>query len=94
MSRGKIKGGIILQVAVLFLLGVLTTGLLTYFSEKELSGDKVEKQTTIYAEEIADEMLAIMSDRDRWIQKKQAEEANARYNELIYYGLGEDDEDE
>lgn len=39
------------------------------------------------AEEIADEMLAIMSDRERWIRKKEAEEANARYNQLLYEGL-------
>ena len=56
MNRRKIKGGIILQVAVLFLLGVLTTGLLTYISEQKLSGDNVEKQTVAYAEEIADEV--------------------------------------
>lgn len=30
-------------------------------------------------EEIADEMFAIMEDRNRWIQKKEAEESNARY---------------
>ncbi len=35
------------------------------------------------AEEIADEMLAIMSDRERWIQKKEAERANAAYNEYL-----------
>ncbi len=39
------------------------------------------------AEEIADEMLAIMSDRERWIAKKEAEEANARYNEILNNGL-------
>ena len=33
--------------------------------------------------EIADEMLAIMSDRERWIQKKEAERANAAYNEYL-----------
>ena len=46
------------------------------------------------AEEIADEMLAIMDDRERWIQKKSAEYYNRKYNELLYYGLeGNDDED-
>lgn len=35
------------------------------------------------AEEIADEMLAIMSDRDRWVEKKKSEEANAKYNEYL-----------
>ena len=39
------------------------------------------------AEEIADERLAIMSDRERWIAKKEAEEANARYNEILNNGL-------
>ena len=46
------------------------------------------------AEEIADEMLAIMDDRTRWIQKKEAEYYNRKYNELLYYGLGEDDEED
>lgn len=31
-------------------------------------------------EMIADEMLAIMEDQNHWIQKKQAEESNSRYN--------------
>ena len=34
-------------------------------------------------EEIVDEMLAIMSDRDRWVQKKEAEFYNAKYNEYL-----------
>ena len=42
------------------------------------------------ANEIADEMLAIMEDRERWIQKKTAEYYNGKYNELLWYGLGED----
>ena len=45
------------------------------------------------AEEIADEMLAITSDRDRWVQKKKAEYYNSRYNELLYTGLGAEGED-
>ncbi len=39
------------------------------------------------AEEIADEMLAILSDRDRWVRKKQAEYYNSRYNRLLWEGL-------
>ncbi|MBP5609207.1 MAG: hypothetical protein J6X66_13200 [Lachnospiraceae bacterium] len=39
------------------------------------------------AELIVDEMLAICSDIDRWREKKAGEEANAKYNELLYYGL-------
>lgn len=44
------------------------------------------------AEEIADEMLAILSDRDRWVQKKEAKYYNRKYNELLYYGLDGEDE--
>lgn len=43
------------------------------------------------AELIVDEMLAIYSDIDRWKDKKASEEANARYNELLYYGLDPDE---
>jgi len=32
---------------------------------------------------IVDEMLAIMDDRRRWIEKKKSEEANAKYNEFL-----------
>ena len=66
---------------------------------KNLGSEKLIRRMTSYlhyaqprsAEEIADEMLAIMSDRERWIQKKEAEEANARYNELLNYGLGNEE---
>ena len=43
------------------------------------------------AELIVDEMLAICSDIDRWRDKKMAEEANARYNEILYFGLNSED---
>jgi hypothetical protein len=43
------------------------------------------------AELIVDEMLAICSDIDRWRDKKMAEEANARYNEILYFGLDSED---
>ena len=36
-------------------------------------------------EEIADEMLAIQSEIDTWREKKASEEANARYNEIMYH---------
>ena len=46
------------------------------------------------AEEIADEMLAIMEDRERWIRKKSAEYYNSKYNEFLYYGFGENPDEE
>ena len=39
------------------------------------------------AELIVDEALAICSEIDAWRNKKAAEEANARYNEMLNYGL-------
>ncbi len=58
---------------------------------KNLGSEKTMRRMTAYlknakprsAEEIADEMLAIMSDRERWIEKKESERANARYNEML-----------
>lgn len=46
------------------------------------------------AEEIADEMLAICDDRDIWRKKKEAEFYNQKYNELIWDGLGTEDDDD
>ncbi len=43
-------------------------------------------------EEIADEMLAILSDRNRIMQKKQLEQSNAAYNEYLMSRRYEDDE--
>ena len=62
---------------------------------KNLGSEKTMRRMTAYlhnakprsAEEIADEMLAIMSDRERWIAKKEAEATNARYNEILNRGL-------
>ena len=39
---------------------------------------------------IVDEMLAICSNIDSWRDKKASEEANARYNEVLNYGLTDD----
>ena len=36
---------------------------------------------------IVDEMLAIRSEIEVWREKKASEEANARYNEILNYGL-------
>ena len=40
---------------------------------------------------LVDEMLAICSVIDRWKDKKASEEANARYNEILYSGLNPDE---
>lgn len=41
---------------------------------------------------VVDEMLAIRSEIDAWREKKASEEANARYNEILNYGLEVSDE--
>ncbi len=41
---------------------------------------------------IADEMIAIKSDVDRWREKKEMERANAVYNNVLNYGLDSDDD--
>ena len=46
------------------------------------------------AELIVDEMLAILTDIEAWRAKKESLEANARYNEMLYYGLDDDDDDD
>ena len=36
-------------------------------------------------EEVADEMLAILSERNRFMAKKETEDANARYNDYLWF---------
>lgn len=38
-------------------------------------------------EEVVDEMLAILSDRNALVQKKEAEQAQAKINEIYQFGL-------
>lgn len=42
------------------------------------------------AEEVADEMLAILSDRARIMEKKELEQVNARWNEMMRDGFNND----
>lgn len=44
-------------------------------------------------EDVADEVLAILSDRDRIMDKKETEAANAKWNQMMWNGFpfGEDD---
>ena len=42
---------------------------------------------------VVDEMLAIRSEIDAWREKKASQEANARYNEILNYGLLDEDEE-
>jgi len=40
---------------------------------------------------IVDEMLAICSETDAWKRKKEGQEANSKYTEMLNYGLDEDE---
>lgn len=58
---------------------------------KNLGSEKAMNRMTEYLvkvkprspELVADEMLAIMEDRNRWAAKKEAEDINSKYNEFL-----------
>ena len=56
MSKTK-KAGIIIEVAALFLIGVIAIGLLTYYTNYQLSDTEVKKQTEAFADRIANEVI-------------------------------------
>ena len=45
-------------------------------------------------EEVVDEMLTILSDRNRIMQKKEMEETNAKWNEFLEKGFHIEDDEE
>lgn len=55
MKKEKRMISIIIEVAALFLIGVILTGTLTYASEYQLSDQNVKKQMELHAAEIANE---------------------------------------
>ena len=67
---------------------------------KQLGSPKAMQRMSAYLynvkpkseELIVDEMLAICSEINAWRDKKASEEANAAYNEILYYGLGAEDD--
>ncbi len=69
---------------------------------RQLGSPKAMERMTAYLrnvkprseELVVDEMLAICSEIAAWREKKASEEANARYNEMLYYGIGGDGPDD
>ena len=55
VKQEKKRISIIFQVAALFLIGIVTTGILTYFSEKALYDNNVRRQTELHAAQIVEE---------------------------------------
>ncbi len=68
---------------------------------KNLGSPKAMERMMAYLREVkpkkvelvVDEMLAICSEIAAWRERKESQRANARYNQILYYGL-ETDEDE
>ena len=62
---------------------------------KNLGSPKAMDRMTTYldnvkprkAELVVDEMLGIMSEIGSWRDRKESQEANAAYNEIMYHGL-------
>lgn len=70
---------------------LVTKNLNTDFTAKRMIG-YLQYYNNLPPEEIADEMLAILSDRDRIMKKKELESVNAKWNEMMWDGFPGDDE--
>ena len=71
---------------------LITKNLNTDFTAGRMIG-YLSHYTSLPEAEVVDEMLSILSDRNRIMHKKEMEAANARWNEILRDGLGiEDDE--
>ena len=60
MDKKKRLNSIILQVAILFAVGVILTGLLTYGSQIAISNASVKRQTESISSDIANHTMAVM----------------------------------
>ena len=70
---------------------VITRNLNTDFTASRMIGYLCH-YSDLPPEEIADEMLAILSDRNRIMQKKELESNNAEWNRILMQGLDTEDE--
>lgn len=69
---------------------IITKNLNTYFTAQRMIGYLYHYEHPP-VEEIADEMITILSDRNRIMQKKELEEVNARWNDFLMHGFDEED---
>lgn len=72
---------------------LITKNLNTDFTAGRMIG-YLSHYTTLPEAEIVDEMLSILSDRNRIMQKKEMEAANAKLNELMWSGFSFEQDDE
>lgn len=69
---------------------IVTKNLNTDFTANRMIG-YLSHYEHLPLEEIADEMLAILSDRNRIMQKKEMENINASWNNYLMQGFDEDE---
>lgn len=74
------------------LCDLVTQNLNTDFTAKRMIG-YLSHYSKLPDVEIIDEMLAILSDRNAIIKKKEAEQAQAKINEIYQFGLDIEDEE-
>ena len=72
---------------------LISKNLNTYFTAGRMMGYLSHYQE-LPLEEIVDEMLSILADRNRIMQKKQLESNNAEWNRFLEEGFGLDEDDE
>ena len=61
-AKSKKRHSIIKQVAILFLIGIMTTGVLTYICESYFYNNRVKNQTELHSAEIANEAKRAVTD--------------------------------
>ena len=69
---------------------LITKNLNTDFTAKRMIG-YLKHYKKLPMEEIVDEMLAILSDRNRIMEKKEMESINESWNNFLMYGFEEDE---
>lgn len=73
------------------LCDVITRNLNTDFTAARMIGYLCQ-YSHLKEGEVVDEMLAILSDRNELIKKKETEQAQAKINEMYEYGLGDEED--
>lgn len=73
------------------LCDVITKNLNTDFTAARMIGYLCQ-YSHLPEEEVVDEMLSLLSDRNAIIRKKETEAAQAKINEMYEYGLGVEDD--
>lgn len=91
-KKSPIRGSIIIQVALLFVVSVLLSGLITFISQKDFSEARVTRQTESTAAKISDEVKASVKEYPsyRWLLNywyTHAEELDIEYDVNYHDGV-------